>query len=101
LQETAVEVLAYLQGSVLLSLILAFVAGIAAVKTVARDQRSSVILFMIVGVVGLFLGEYMLFLFNLDEYLEKIAELRIVFDFIAAYVGSFIIAAVIHFVKPT
>jgi len=101
LQETALNVFAYLQGSVLVSLILAFVAGIAAVKTVAHDQRSGVILFMIVGVLGLFLGEFMLFLFKLDEYIEKIAQLRIVFDFIAAYVGSFIIAAIIHFIKPT
>jgi uncharacterized membrane protein YeaQ/YmgE (transglycosylase-associated protein family) len=101
LQETALNVFAYLQGSVIVSLVVAFVAGIAAVKTVARDQRSGVILFLIVGILGLFLGEFMLFMFKLDEYIEKIAQLRIVFDFIAAYVGSFIIAAIIHFIKPT
>lgn len=101
MQEAAQEVFAYLQGSIWVSLILAFIAGIAAVKTVAYDQRSGVILFSIVGVLGLFLGEFMLFWFKLDEYLDELAGLRIVFDFIAAYVGSFVIAAIIHFVKPT
>ncbi len=101
MQETAQEVFAYLQGSVLVSLALAFVAGLAAVKTVAYEQRASVVLFLIVGVLGLILGEFMIFWLKLDEYLEKIAELRIVFDFVAAYVGSFVIAAIIHFIKPT
>lgn len=101
MQEAAQEVFAYLQGSIWVSLILAFIAGIAAVKTVAYDQRSGGILFSIVGVLGLFLGEFMLFWFKLDEYLDELAGLRIVFDFIAAYVGSFVIAAIIHFVKPT
>ena len=101
MQEIAQEAFTYLQGSFLVSLILAFIAGLAAVKTVAHGQRAGVVLFLIVGVFGLFLGEFMVFWFGLDAYLEKIAQLRIVFDFIAAYIGSFVIAAIIHFIKPT
>jgi uncharacterized membrane protein YeaQ/YmgE (transglycosylase-associated protein family) len=101
LQEIAQQVFTYLQGSLLVSLTLAFVAGFAAVKTVAYDRKSGVVLFLIVGVLGLFLGEFMIFYLKFDEYLEKISEFRLVFDLIAAYVGSFVVAAIIHFVKPT
>jgi len=76
-------------------------AGFAATKTVAYGQKASVALFVIVGLIGLFLGEFMIFHYQLDEYLEHIAEFRIFFDFIAAYVGSFVVAAIIHFIKPT
>jgi len=56
---------------------------------------------LIVGIVGLFLGEFMIFYYGLDEYLDNIAAFRLLFDFIAAYVGSFVVAAIIHFIKPT
>lgn len=99
--ETLQKVAIYLQPNPILSVGIAFVAGFAAVKTVAYDRRSSYWFFLVVGVIGLFLGELMLFYYHLDEYLEEISALRIVFDFIAAYVGSFIVAAIIHFIKPT
>jgi len=70
-------------------------------KTVASDQRAGFILFALVGVVGLLLGEFVLLYYGLDGYLEPISEFRIFFDFIAAYIGSFIVAAIIHFIKPT
>jgi uncharacterized membrane protein YeaQ/YmgE (transglycosylase-associated protein family) len=101
LLETAQEVFTYLQGSVLVSLTLAFVAGFAAGKTVAYERRSGVLFFLIIGTLGLFLGEFMLVYARLDEYLENIPEFRILFDFIVAYLGAFFIAAIIHFVKPT
>ena len=99
--ETVQRVAAYLQPNPVLSLGIAFVAGFAAMKTVAYDQRAGFILFALVGVVGLFLGEFVLVYYGLDEYLEPISEFRILFDFIAAYIGSFIVAAIIHFIKPT
>ena len=101
MQEIAQQVVAYLRGSPLVSLILAFFAGMAASKTVAYDRRTSVVFFLIVGLLGLFLGEFVIFYFRLDEYLVNIANLRIVFDLIAAYIGSFFLAAIIHFIKPT
>ena len=95
------KVASYLQPNPLVSLGLAFVAGFAAVKTVAYDRRVGVIPFVLVGIFGLIFGEFVLFYYRLDEYLESISQFRIVFDFIAAYIGSFIVAAVIHFIKPT
>ena len=99
--ETLEKVAAYLQPNPVLSLGIAFVAGFAAMKTVAYDQRAGFILFALVGVVGLLLGEFVLLYYGLDGYLEPISQFRILFDFIAAYIGSFIVAAIIHFIKPT
>ena len=99
--EALEKVAAYLQPNPVLSLGIAFVAGFAAMKTVAYDQRAGFILFALVGVVGLLLGEFVLLYYGLDGYLEPISEFRILFDFIAAYIGSFIVAAIIHFIKPT
>ena len=99
--ETLEKVAAYFQPNPVLSLGIAFVAGFAAMKTVAYDQRAGFILFALVGVVGLLLGEFVLLYYGLDGYLEPISEFRIFFDFIAAYIGSFIVAAIIHFIKPT
>jgi uncharacterized membrane protein YeaQ/YmgE (transglycosylase-associated protein family) len=90
-----------LQPNPVLAVGIAFVAGLAAVKTVARDQRAGVVLFVLVGVIGLFLGEFVIAYYELDEYLESIAQFRLLFDFIAAYIGSFVVAAIIHFIKPT
>jgi len=101
LGEALEKVAAYLQPNPVLSLGIAFVAGFAAMKTVAYDQRAGFILFALVGVVGLLLGEFVLLYYGLDGYLEPISEFRILFDFIAAYIGSFIVAAIIHFIKPT
>ena len=99
--EAVQRVAAYLQPNPVLSLSLAFVAGFAAMKTVAYDKRAGFILFALVGLVGLILGEFVLIYYGLDEYLQPISEFRILFDFIAAYIGSFIVAAIIHFIKPT
>ena len=101
MQEAAQEVIAYLLPNPFLCLGIAFVAGFAAYKVVSSERRLGVIAFALIGVIGLFLGEFMLFYFKLNEYLERIAELRILFDFIAAFAGSFVIAAIIHFIKPT
>ena len=99
--ETLEKVAAYLQPNPVLSLGVAFVAGFAAMKTVAYDQRAGFILFSLVGVVGLFVGEFVLVYYGLDQYLEPISEFRFLFDLIAACIGSFLVAAIIHFIKPT
>lgn len=101
MQEAAQEVVTYLQPNPLLYLCIALVAGFAANKTVSSLRRLGFISFLIVGLIGLFLGEFVLFYFKLNDYLETLAGLRILIDFIAAFVGSFVVAAIIHFVKPT
>jgi hypothetical protein len=50
--------------------------------------------------MGLFLSQFVILFFGLHGYLESLPQFRILFDFVAAYVGSFIVAAIIHFVKP-
>jgi hypothetical protein len=48
----------------------------------------------------LFLSQFVLLFSGLQDYIEGISEFRILFDLIAAYVASFFIAALIHFVRP-
>ena len=98
--EIAQQVAAYLQVNPILFLGIAFIAGLAADRTVAYEHRSGFILFSLIGLLGLFSSQFVIFFFGLQGYLESLPQFRILFDFIAAYVGSFIIAAIIHFVKP-
>ena len=93
-------VLHYLLGNPVIYLGVAFIAGLAANKTVAHDGRAGFFLYLLIGVFGLFLSQFVILFFGLQEYLEKLPEFRVLFDFLAAYVGSFIVAAIIHFVKP-
>ena len=83
-----------------MTLAVAFVAGWAASKTVASEWRSGFILWLFVGVAGLFLSQFVLLSSGLQDYIEGISEFRILFDLIAAYVASFFFAALIHFVRP-
>lgn len=99
--EAAQKVIEYLQESLLLSLAIGFVCGWAAVRLVAQEGRRGAIYYLVVGLIGLFLGEFMLFTFQFDVYIEAIAEFRLFFDLIAAFIGSFIVAAIVHFIKPT
>jgi len=100
MNETAQEVIAYVQSNPVLSLGMAFVAGFAGTKSVSYEGKSGLILYLLVGMIGFFLSQFVIIFFGLKEYIEKIPEFRLLFDFIAAYVGSFIVAALIHFVKP-
>lgn len=98
--EIAQQVVTYLQASPILFLGMAFLAGLAADRSVAYERRSGFILFSLIGLMGLFLSQFVILFFDLQGYLESLPRFRILFDFIAAYVGSFIVAAIIHFVKP-
>jgi uncharacterized membrane protein YeaQ/YmgE (transglycosylase-associated protein family) len=100
LGEIAQQVVAYLQAGPILFLGMALLAGLAADRTVAYERRSGFILFSLIGLMGLFLSQFVILFFGLHGYLESLPQFRILFDFVAAYVGSFIVAAIIHFVKP-
>ncbi len=100
MQEIAQQVVEYLKANYVLSLGVAFVSGTAAIKSVAHERRTGLLVYLIVGIVGFFLGEFVIFYFGFQEYLEEISAFRILFDLIAGYVGSFIVAAIIHFIKP-
>jgi uncharacterized membrane protein YeaQ/YmgE (transglycosylase-associated protein family) len=100
MEEAARTVLHYLLGNPVLYLIIAFIAGFAASKSVAYEGKAGFILYLLVGVLGLFLGEFVILFYGLQQYLETVSEFRVFFDFIAAYIGSFVVAAIVHFLKP-
>jgi uncharacterized membrane protein YeaQ/YmgE (transglycosylase-associated protein family) len=100
MQETAQVVFQYLLGKPVVYLGVAFITGLAASKTVAYEGRAGFFLYLLIGVFGLFLSQFVILFLGLQGYLEKLPEFRMLFDFLAAYVGSFIVAAIIHFIKP-
>jgi uncharacterized membrane protein YeaQ/YmgE (transglycosylase-associated protein family) len=100
MQEAARTVLQYLLGNPVLYLIIAFIAGLAASKSVAYEGKAGFILYLIVGILGLFVSQFVIVFYGLQQYLENVSEFRLFFDFVAAYIGSFVVAAIVHFIKP-
>lgn len=100
MRETAQIVFHYLLGNPAIYLGVAFIAGLAGRKTVAHEGRGGFFLYLLIGLFGLILSQFVILFFGLQGYLEKLPEFRVLFDFLAAYVGSFIVAAIIHFIKP-
>ena len=101
MEEIAQKVLAYTQANLVVSCVIALIAGFAASRVVAYERRPGVIGFTIIGALGFFLGSFMLSYWGLGEYLENLHGLRIFIDLLAAFVGSFIISALLHFIRPT
>jgi uncharacterized membrane protein YeaQ/YmgE (transglycosylase-associated protein family) len=100
MQETAQTVLQYLLQNPIAYLGIAFIAGFAGSKTVAYEGRAGFVICLLVGVVGLFLSQFVIIFYGIRDYLETVSAFRLLFDFIAAYVGSFVVAAIVHFIKP-
>lgn len=101
MQEAALEALIYSIDNPVLTLVIAFLAGFLASKIVAADRRPGVIGFTIIGLIGFFLSHFVLSYYQLSETLDNLHQLRIFIDLVAAFFGSFIIAGVIHFLKPS
>lgn len=101
MQEIAQNVIAYVQANVVASIVITFIAGFAATRTVASERRPGVIGITIIGAIGFFLGNFMVSYWGLSEYLENLQGLRIFVDLVAAFIGSFIISTLLHFIKPT
>ena len=100
MREIAEETWRYLQENLLVTFAIAFIAGIAAFKTVVYEKRGNPVFFLIVGLLGTFLGQFAILYFGLKEILDQIAEFRLFFDLLAAYIGSFVVVSLIHFLKP-
>jgi uncharacterized membrane protein YeaQ/YmgE (transglycosylase-associated protein family) len=83
------------------SLVIALSAGFLATRIVASERRPGAIGFTIVGILGLFLAQLVILFFGLNEYLEDLHELRNIVYLVAAFVGAFFIATILHFIKPS
>ena len=101
MRETLIERLVYIIENPVLTLVIAFISGFLATRLVAADRRPGTIGFVIIGLMGFFLGYFMLSYYDFNEYLDSLLELRIVIDMGAAFVGSFVIAGIFHFLKPS
>ena len=80
---------------------IAFVAGFLATRLVAAERRPGVIGFTIIGSIGFFVARFVIHYYEVNEYLENLQGLRIFIDLTAAFIGSFVIAGIVHFIKPT
>jgi len=101
MQEIVLEALIYSIDNPLSTLLIVFLAGFLASRVVAADRRPGVVGFTIIGLIGFLVSRFMLSYFHLNETLESLHELRIFIDLLAAFVGSFVIAGIIHFIKPS
>jgi uncharacterized membrane protein YeaQ/YmgE (transglycosylase-associated protein family) len=100
-QEIAQSVLEHIQANWALSFGTAIAAGFLATRFVAQERRPGVIGFTIVGAIGFFLSNFMLFYLGLNEHLDALQALRIFVDLFAAFIGSFFVAGLLHVIKPT
>jgi uncharacterized membrane protein YeaQ/YmgE (transglycosylase-associated protein family) len=98
--EMAQQVWRYFQQRAIAVLMIGYIAGLAAVFTVEGGKRRSWWFHLLVGALGSFVGQYAVFYMGLREILESLPEFRYIFDFFIAYLGSFVVAAVVHFIKP-
>lgn len=98
--EIILDSLRYIIENPILTLVIAFISGFLATRIVAAERRPGIIGFMIIGLMGFFLGNFMLSYYELNEYLDSLLEFRIVIDLTAAFIGSFVIAGIVHFLKP-
>lgn len=101
MQQISQDILIYIQSNPVLTLVIAFIAGFLATRMVASERRPGILGFTIIGLCGFFLGHFLIAYYEYTEYLDSLLELRILADMIAAFVGAFTIAGIIHFVRPT
>lgn len=100
MKETAQEALKYLQDNLLLSIVIAALAGFAGMKSVSLAKKTNPALFFIVGALGVFLGQFAILYLGLKGIIDQVSEFRLLFDLLAAYIGSFIMAALVNFFSP-
>ena len=100
MKEIAQEALKYLQDNLLLSIVIAAVAGFAGMKSVSLAKKTNPALFFIVGALGLFLGQFAILYFGIKEIIDEVSAFRLFFDLLAAYIGSFIVASLINIFSP-
>ena len=100
MKEVAQEALKYLQDNLLLSIVLAAVAGFAGMKTVSQAKKTNPALFFIVGALGVFLGQFAIRYLGIKDVLDQVSEFSVIFDLLAAYIGAFVVGAIVHMFSP-
>ena len=101
MEQTARDVLLYMQDNLAATIIIVVITGLAACKAVAADWKGFKLLFIVIGLLGFFLGQFLVLLLGLKEVLNLIPQFSWVFDLIIGFVGSFIVATIANFIKPT
>jgi len=100
MKEIAIEVLGYFQDNLLAALVVAFLMGLLADKTVSKWGKGNIVLYFVVGVLGSFIGQFAVRYIGLKGILDQVAGLWLLFDFLIAYLGSFVVATLFHMLKP-
>jgi uncharacterized membrane protein YeaQ/YmgE (transglycosylase-associated protein family) len=100
-EEIARDTLSYIQSNMAVNAVIAVITGFAACKSVASDWRDVRLLFIFVGVIGFFLGQFMINFLGLKEFIDQLPEFTWLFDILIGFVGSFIVATIVNFFKPT
>ena len=101
MQEIVLETLIYVIDNPVLTFVIAFIAGFLTTKFVAAERRPGIIGFALIGLIGSFLGHFVIIYFRWNESLDSLLALRIIIDLLAAFIGSFVIAGMLHFLKPS
>ena len=96
----AEDVLFYFQDHLLVTIVFGLLAGFLASKTVTIGRSGHLAFFLAIGLIGSFMGQFAILYLGLDKVFDHVHQFRLVFDLIAAYIGAFIIASVVHFIKP-
>lgn len=100
MKEVALAALDYVKENLLVSLVIAVIAGFAGMKSVSLAKKTNPALFFIVGALGVFLGQFAILYFGLKGILDEVSAFRLVFDLLAAYIGSFIVATLVNIFSP-
>jgi uncharacterized membrane protein YeaQ/YmgE (transglycosylase-associated protein family) len=101
LEQIAREVLSYIQSNMAINAVIAVITGFAACKSVASDWKDIGLLFILVGILGFFLGQFVIISLGLKEFLDLLPQFTWLFDILIGFVGSFVVATVVNFFKPT
>lgn len=100
MKELAIEVLYYFQDNLLAAVVIAFLMGLLADKTVSKWGKGNIVLYFVVGALGSFVGQFANRYIELKPVLDQVAGLWLLFDLVIAYLGSFVVAALFHMLKP-
>ncbi len=101
MEQSAREALLYMQTNPITSVLVALLTGFAACRSVASDWKGFSLLFVFVGFAGFFFGQFMVLFLGLKEVLDQIPQFTFLFDLVIGFIGSFIVATIVNFIKPT